>query len=93
MKTKITILLLLISTQILTAQPENNDHDNYDHESLTYQYDNTLDLIIEARQTLQEKFIEGDLQKVKEIKDYLLYDEMFMIYIPLTFNERFTIYF
>ena len=84
----IKILLLFLLVSDITAQ----SHD-IRNEIMNYQSRDQLELINRSRRMLQEKFEEGDIQKVKEIKDYLLNESSFKNYMPLYFNERFIIYF
>ena len=88
MKSIIIIILILFAVALLNAQP-----DNIKDEILGYHNTNQLEIINKSRRMLLDKFEDGDIQKVKEIKDYLLNDNSFKGYMPLYFNERFCIMF
>jgi hypothetical protein len=87
MKNLIYIIVILFAVSELAAQP-----DDLKNEIASYQ-SSQLEIINKSRRMLLDKFKEGDIQKVKEIKDYLLNDKSFEGYMPLLFTERFCIYF
>ncbi|MEO6893493.1 MAG: hypothetical protein ABI136_00590, partial [Ginsengibacter sp.] len=82
MKKYFYLILLILSSFNLSAQK-----DNLQKQIMNYA-DTNVEIITKGRGLLAEKFKEGDYDKVKEIKDYLLkniQNKNYVIFYPLEY--------
>ena len=80
---KLFFLILIISSAFHSF----GQTDNLQNQILNYT-DSTSEIIIKGRGLLADKFMEGDYQKVKEIKDFLMAkvpQEYYVVFNPLEY--------